>query len=204
MAFGLAHIPSDEDRVDDAIAQFFVPGRRFTDDGAAQLAEFAPFLRTDVSAAAPDGRGRVLMGAVALRLLDGEEMLRTDDEATLYRRVERYLGWLWHFRSHVSAHLSAYGAVPQNRVVAFVRQAGTPFRVVGAAVKLWQVGAKPPSSPFMVAEFSDAIAILSFRGEFSEACDQAEKFINARYVREESPEQRELMKIADRGWTRDD
>ena len=201
--FSLARVPTFDDRVNDAHASFFARG-----DVAPQadhtLGEFMPFLRADIgdrgcSTPSPD-----VIGAAALRLVNGEEMIRSDNELDLYTSTRRYLTWMGFFRSYLFAHLVAYGGVSEQQANWLRSASAWTFRVIRSALMLWRAGLKPPATETMIIDFTEAISLLRFRHEHLAAFTAAESFVGQRYERPETQEIRQLREISERPWRREE
>jgi len=170
------HAPSLDDHVADAEARFHgtagaVPHHS---DAFERLVEFERWVAVSIEPEAVPDPYRVVIGAAGLRIALGAEMLRSDYEVSLYWRTSRYLLDAACWRSHMTAHLSAFGGLPAEDLAKVWALLAAGFDLLYPAVKLWRLGRIPPATVYMAHDFANGAEVQGLRIAYPEAFRAAE------------------------------
>lgn len=171
----LARMPSLDDHVADAEARFHgATGAPHQPEVFDRLAEFERWVAASLEPKAVPDPYRVIIGAAGLRIAHGAEMLRSDYEVSLYWRAGQYLLDAACWRSHMTAHLKAFGRLSAEDLAMVSALLAAGFDLLYPAVKLWRLGRIPPATAYMAHDFANGAELLGLRIAYPEAFRAAE------------------------------
>lgn len=171
----LARMPSLDDHVADAEARFHgATGAPHQPEVFDRLAEFERWVAASLEPKAVPDPYRVIIGAAGLRIAHGAEMLRSDYEVSLYWRAGQYLLDAACWRSHMTAHLKAFGRLPAEDLAKVSALLAAGFDLLYPAVKLWRLGRIPPATAYMAHDFANGAELLGLRIAYPGAFRAAE------------------------------
>ncbi|PIO98603.1 hypothetical protein [Pleomorphomonas carboxyditropha] len=113
------------------------------------------------------GASCLLLSAVALRLLAGTEMLRTDEEVALMERTKNTISWVGFYRSWLVAGLTSYEAMPAADIPDFRDILQAPA-AISMALFLWRLGEQVPATKWFCIEIASSISILRWCADHQE------------------------------------